>query len=133
MTLYEKRRTVAKKKQRENLVQFKEQARLSKSLVTIDTDAPVLFHLKSLNLNILIQISFFTYLKSWNLDSSLETFSVSDDLSHKRYTSCFGYRCLVQVGQTLESSSVFAIDTETTSKNPMDARLVGIVIFCETG
>jgi len=48
--LYEHVDTIQKKKQRENLVQYKDQAFLSKKLVKIDTDVPLSFHFKDLKL-----------------------------------------------------------------------------------
>ena len=46
--LYEQIDTITKKKQHENLVQYKEQAFLSKKLVKIDTDVPVPFNPENL-------------------------------------------------------------------------------------
>ncbi|MCJ7773637.1 MAG: DNA polymerase I [Desulfobacterales bacterium] len=124
--LYEKVEAIEKTKQRENLIQFKEQAMLSKSLVTIDTDAPVSLKLEDFKLKHPDKDKLSQLFKELEFRQLLETFSVTNDLSHKKYTPVFDEDALSQLIKRLESSGSFAIDTETTSKNPMDARLVGL-------
>ncbi|MBW2179084.1 MAG: DNA polymerase I [Deltaproteobacteria bacterium] len=125
-TLYEKVDEISKKKQRENLIQFKDQAMLSKSLVTIDTDSPISFNVEDFTLKQPDQDRLFQLFKELEFRQLLETFSTADDLSNKTYTGVFDTEDLSTLVNRLESSEVFAIDTETTSKNPMEAKLVGL-------
>jgi len=125
-TLYEKVDKISKKKQRENLIQFKDQAMLSKSLVTIDTDSPISFDVEDFTLKQPDQDRLGQLFKELEFRQLLETFSTADDLSNKTYTGVFDTEDLSTLVNRLESSEVFAIDTETTSKNPMEAKLVGL-------
>lgn len=124
--LYEKVEAIEKKKQHENLIQFKEQAMLSKSLVTIDTNAPVTFKPEDFKLKHPDKDKLSHLFKELEFRQLLEKFSVTDDLSYKNYTPVFDKEALSKLVKRLESSKAFAIDTETTSKNPMEARLVGL-------
>jgi DNA polymerase-1 len=124
--LYENVEAITKKKQRENLIQFKDQAILSKSLVTIDKDAPISFtiddfELKGPDTDTLAQL-----FKELEFRQLLETVSTANDLSNKTYTAIFNEDALSDLIKRLESSGTFAVDTETTSKNPMEAKLVGL-------
>jgi len=124
--LYEKIDGISKKKQRENLIQFKDQAMLSKSLVTIDIEAPISFKVEDFTLKHPDQDKLGQLFKELEFRQLLETFSTTEDLSNKTYTGIFDIAGLSTLANRLESSKVFAVDTETTSKNPMEAKLVGL-------
>ncbi len=124
--LYEKVDTITKKKQHENLVKYKDQAFLSKKLVTIDTNAPISLEpdqiiKKEPDADALSKI--FKNLEFKQLSLS---YSQKSDLSKKKYTGVFDTEALTDLISTLNTAGLFAVDTETTSKNPMRAALVGL-------
>lgn len=126
--LYEKVDTITKKKQKENLINNKEQALLSLKLVTIDTQAPLtfddeLFAKKEPDNNALARL--FIELEFRQLQQS---FPLKADHSGKTYSAVFEETDLDKLIQELSESKIFAIDTETTSINPMLADLVGISV-----
>lgn len=126
--LYQQVDTITKKKQHENLVNFKDQAFLSKDLVTIDTNVQIEFD----------PANYYTiapdYDKLANLFGRLEFNQLKkilprkSDLSKKDYRPVQKIDDLISLVKDLKNSGLFAIDTETTSKNPMLARLVGISV-----
>jgi len=123
--LYEQVGTITKKKQHENLVRYKEQAFLSKALVTINTDAPLTFQMsdypvKEPDTNALAAL--FAELEFRQLQA---TFPKKSDLSNKTYCAVMTTHDLDALIQDLTSQKLIAIDTETTSVNPMQAELVG--------
>ncbi len=124
--LYQQVDTITKKKQHENLVNFKDQAFLSKDLVTIDTKVQIEFDPAS------CCIITPNYDKLTDLFNSLEFNQLKkilprrSDLSKKEYLPVQKIDDLILLVKNLKKSGLFAIDTETTSKNPMLARLVGI-------
>jgi DNA polymerase-1 len=124
--LYEKVDSITKKKQHENLVKYKDQAFLSKKLVTIDTNAPISLEpdqiiKKEPDADALSKI--FKNLEFKQLSLS---YSQKSDLSKKKYTGVFDTEALTDLISTLNTAGLFAVDTETTSKNPMRADLVGL-------
>lgn len=124
-TLYEKVDTITKKKQHENLVNYKEQAFLSKELVTINIDAPFSFQLsdykiKAPDANVLSTL--FAELEFRQLQAA---FPRESDLSNKTYRAVMTAEELETLIKELKSADRIAMDTETTSVNPMQAHLVG--------
>lgn len=126
--LYQQVDTITKKKQHENLVNFKDQAFLSKDLVTIDTNVQIEFDPAS------CCTMAPDYDKLRDLFNRLEFSQLKkilprrSDLSKKEYLPVQKIDDLISLVKNLKNSGLFAIDTETTSKNPMLARLVGISV-----
>lgn len=126
--LYEHVETISRKKQRENLIQFRDQAFLSRRLAAIDTRVPLSFDIESFKakekncdrLSRLFQEMEFSQLQQ----------SVSDvgDRGTKKYSAIRDRSALDQLVQLLQSVKRFALDTETTSENPMKAKLVGLSV-----
>ncbi|MBW2612806.1 MAG: DNA polymerase I [Deltaproteobacteria bacterium] len=123
--LYEQVDTITKKKQHENLVRFREQAFLSKTLVTIDTDAPLAFRLTDFKLkapDTSILSKLFAELEFRQLQN---LFPRETDLSNKTYLPVITTDELDDLIGVLTSAPLISMDTETTSVNPMLADLVG--------
>jgi DNA polymerase-1 len=123
--LYEKLDTITKKKQRENLETFKEQAFLSRKLVTLDTEVPVAldpakFKVTAPDRSTLAEL--YQELEFHQLQQSVPD---QADLSSKDYQAVMDQGQLADLISQLEKSDLFALDTETTSTNPMLAELVG--------
>ncbi|MFH2046200.1 MAG: DNA polymerase I [Pseudomonadota bacterium] len=126
--LYDNIDSITKKKQHENLIQFKEQADLSKKLVEIDTNAPVDFEQDAFcykkpdnqKLSALFQELEFRQLQ--------QSFSGHSDLSEKKYSIIDDIKSLSELVERLKTADHFALDTETTSEKPLKAKLVGISV-----
>jgi DNA polymerase-1 len=122
---------IKKPKQKENLSRFKDQAFLSRRLVTIATDAPVHFYPEAFarsapdtqTLSDLFQQLEFRQLQS--------AFSPAAPPVEKRYAAVTTPAQLDSLLATLTSAGIISVDTETTSQHPMLARLVGISLSTE--
>ena len=129
--IYDNLDIITKKKQHENLVKYREQAFLSKKLVTIVTDIPLSFKpddfaFKEPDNNKLGEL-----FKELEFRQLQQAFPQKTDLSNKHYSSVLNIKELQNLVKKLEKSDFFAIDTETTSKNPMKADLVGLSFSLE--
>ncbi len=117
-----------KKSVREKLSQFAEQARLSKRLVTIVTDLdlnldPEIFKTREMDretvVKILKELEFMSLLKE--LDLSPEPVE-KHEKAYRTILDWEEFDCLLD---DLKKSGRFALDLETTSKHPVDAKIVG--------
>ena len=124
--LYEKLDTITKKKQRENLENFKDQAFLSRELVTIDTAVPVDMELAAFKVTAPDKKKLGELFKDLEFRQLQQSVPDQADLSHKDYQAVMDMDALLKLISQLENSGLFALDTETTSINPMQAKLVGL-------
>ncbi len=119
-----------------NLVQFADQARLSKELATIALDAPVEIDLGKFawtgpKLDLLRplfrELEFFEFLKELDVEGE----KARERATYETVTR----ESLPALCQKLRKVGRFAIDTETTATDPFVAKLVGISLACddETG
>ena len=126
--IYENIDKVTGKKRRENLENYKDQAYLSKKLVTIVKD--VFFETDLLSC---VQkepdneklSKLFDELEFRNLQQSVLK---TTDLSKKEYKGILNKEDLDKLIKYLQSAEIISIDTETTSKNPVLAEIVGISV-----
>ncbi len=124
-----------KGKQRENLENDREQAFLSRQLVTIDTNVPLDIGLDDLrrrpvDLDRLVET--FTELEFHSLVDEFAPSSSGDD-REEDYTLIADEAALEAVIGEIRAAGKFAVDTETTSTDPMRAELVGISLCCAPG
>ncbi|PQP35370.1 DNA polymerase I [Desulfobacteraceae bacterium SEEP-SAG9] len=129
--LYANVEGITKKKQQENLIKFKDQALLSRELVTIDTNAPVTFdadEFRTTEPNSAMLLELFKELEFRQLQ---QAFQEKTDLSEKDYRCIQDPESLADLIGQLEGSKQFALDTETTSQDPMKAKLVGLSFSME--
>ena len=124
--LYESVHTITKKKQHENLVQFKEQAFLSKELVKINIDVPFPFNPENFKYETPDNTRLSKLFKHLEFRQLQQAFPKRSDLSNKNYRAIYDMSALFDLIGQLEAAEMFAIDTETTSKDPMKANLVGL-------
>ncbi len=131
--LYEKVDTITKKKQHDNLVQYKDQAFLSRKLVKIDTNVPLSFDPESYKYKQQTtgESKLYNLFKELEFRQLQKEFTRQADLSEKKYRPIFHMKELSDLVERLENAGLFALDTETTSENPMLAKLVGLS-FCVT-
>jgi len=118
--------TITRKKQHENLVKFKEQALLSQKLVTIDTNAPIGFEAEKFKIKEPDTASLTKLFKKLEFRQLQKAYPEKSDLSNKNYRAITDKDALAELIARLQTVKIFALDTETTSKNPMMADLVGL-------
>ncbi len=126
--LYEKLDTITKKKQRENLEIFKEQAFLCRKLVTINIQAPLTLDPTNFKVTAPDREALAELYKDLEFHQLQQSVPPPDqaDLSSKDYQAIMDQDQLTKLISQLESADLFALDTETTSTNPMLADLVGL-------
>ena len=124
--LYESVHTITKKKQHENLVLYKEQALLSKELVKINIDVPFPFNTENFKYQAPDNTKLSKLFKNLEFRQLQQAFPKQSDLSNKNYHAVYDMSALFDLIGRLEKTEMFAIDTETTSKDPMKANLVGL-------
>ncbi|UCH21985.1 MAG: DNA polymerase I [Deltaproteobacteria bacterium] len=124
--LYAKVDSVTKKKQRDNLVQFKEKAFLSRELVKIETDVPLSCALENFMIQAPDNAKLSKLFKELEFRQLQHAFPVHTDLNEKDYRAIWNIDELSDLVARLETSEIIALDTETTSENPIKAELVGL-------
>jgi len=130
--LYAKLDTLARKKQQENLERFREQAFLSRQLATIRTDAPLALEVQALQVqdpDIRALSGLFRKLEFRQLQQALPQ---TAERRPKDYRAILETAELSALVEQLQSGGIFAIDTETTSPDPMRAELVGLSFSTES-
>ncbi len=129
--VYEQIDAITAKKQRENLLQNREQAFLSRKLVAIDTNAPVMFDADALHVQPPDNASL------GKLFQELEFRQLQQEYFQAVAQKPTAYQCIFTLEELdallarLRECRRFSVDTETTSQNPMTAELVGLSIAIE--
>ena len=124
--IYEKLDTITKNKQRENLENFKDQAFLSRKLVTINTRVPVTLDTAKFKVTGPERKKLTELFKNLEFRQLQQAFPEQADLSSKDYQAIMDIAGLQKLISRLEGAKRFALDTETTATNPMRANLVGL-------
>ncbi|OQX25578.1 MAG: DNA polymerase I [Desulfobacteraceae bacterium IS3] len=124
--LYEQIHEITKKKQHENLVKYKEQAFLSRELATIKTDLPLSHTPEDCKRKSPDTEKLSKLFKELEFSRLQQMFPETSDRSKKNYKAIYDRDALSALISQLETSGLFALDTETTSENPMKAQLVGL-------
>jgi DNA polymerase I len=131
--LYQKVDNIVKKKQKQNLIKFKDQAYLSRRLVKIDRQAPVEFIPENFRLSTTDNDKLSRLFKVLEFRQLQQDYPVLSDLRGKNYHCVQDLTSLKDLVILLNKSKRFAIDTETTSQNPMKAELVGLSFSVRPG
>ncbi len=124
--LYANVEAITQKKQQQNLIQYKQQAFLSKELVTINTDVPVAFNPEDFKAKAPDRTKLAMLFKELEFRQLQQVFPKQADLSEKQYHLVSRSNELADLVARLASVKLFALDTETTSKDPIAAELVGL-------
>lgn len=124
--LYERVNEITKKKQHENLVRYKDQAFLSRELATIKTDAPLSYKPEDFKCESPDTEKLSKLFKELEFSRLQQMFPEASDRSKKNYKAIYDRDALSALISQIETSRLFALDTETTSENPMKAQLVGL-------
>jgi DNA polymerase I len=127
--LYRNLDQVAKKKKLyENLIAGKETVLLSRDLATIDCHVKVKETIEDFKLKPFDTKQAFALFQELEFKSLAREFAQKADASKKVYKLITQVHELEKLARVLTNKELFAIDTETSSKNPMEADLVGISV-----
>ncbi|MFQ6113921.1 MAG: DNA polymerase I [bacterium] len=118
---------------RENLLTHKQDALLSKKLVTIDTDAPVKIDLESLKRNSPDNEKVVELFKELEFSTLLERFTTHQRSPQASYNLVDKKEKLEELLETLRKTGRCVVDLETTDKDPMRAEIVGIAFSVKAG
>ncbi len=124
--LYESVESITAKKQRENLIQYRAQAFLSRDLVKIDLDAPISADLADFKIGPTDTQALSALFQTLEFRQLQHALSQKTDLSDKDYQPILTKEALDRLIVRLKSARIISLDTETTSQIPMKARLVGL-------
>jgi len=129
--LYDRIDEVTAKKQREKLLAHKEQAFLSRRLVTIDRQSPVDFKLESFQVQPPDPQALTDLFQELEFRQLQQEFQQAQPPAATHYHTILDEDELQALIGRLTQCGLFAIDTETTSQYPMQAVLVGISVSYE--
>ncbi len=127
-TLYANLASVARPKLREKLAAYREQAFLSRRLAAIDTRTPVSVDLEALRLAAPDAKALSTLFKELEFRQLQHSVPQAADLSGKDYRAVLDPAARAALVDRRRAAELAAIDTETTSTDPMRAELVGISV-----
>jgi DNA polymerase-1 len=131
--VYERIDEVASKSVRQKLSDHKEQAFLSRSLVTINTDVPLQVHLEDFKANSPDTPALAKLFKTLEFRQLQQDYPVPADLTRKHYAAVMTREDLDQLVSNLSGARIISLDTETTSKDPMKAKIVGLSFSITAG
>jgi len=115
-------------KLREKLAAHQEQAFLSRRLVTIDTHAPLAFDAAALQVKPPDEAALVALFQELEFRQLQHEFQQSRPEPESRYRAILTEAELADLVERLRRRGSFAVDTETTSQNPMNAVLVGVSV-----
>ncbi len=125
--------SVTSKSVRQKLADYQDQARLSRSLVTICTNAPVAASFEDFRIQPADTAALSRLFKTLEFRQLQQDYPMPSDLSRKRYSAITTPEALQQLAERLSASLFVSLDTETTSTDPMKAKLVGMSFSVEAG
>ncbi|WP_425410814.1 DNA polymerase I [Hyphococcus sp.] len=142
-TLLERAEEIKQKKRRENLVEFSEQARISKKLVKLTCDMPVASKIDDFEMRPIDKDKLLSFLKEMEfstltrrVEADIGGGSTSPAPSQTKdavYETIFDEKTLQSWVAKAAQRGLVAIDTETDSLNAMRANLVGVSLSIEAG
>jgi len=118
-------------KQRENLLAFKDQALLSRDLVTICTEAPIVFDAEVYRTTAPDEAKLAEICQTYEFRQLQQRFTAPTEGPAKHYHGIKDAEALAQLVAKLARTDRVALDTETTSQDPMRAELVGLSFAVE--
>jgi len=113
-------------KVRSSLDRYAEQARLSRELATLDSEAPLDWGLEALKLGEPDRKNLQAIFKEMEFAKLLKDFSLQTDHRDDDYRLITGRGEFDDLVQNLKKAGTFALDLESTSIEPMRAEIVGL-------
>ncbi|MDA8404030.1 MAG: DNA polymerase I, partial [Desulfobacteraceae bacterium] len=124
--IYEHMDRITSKIQKEKLTAHKEQAFLSRELARINTNSPIDIDVSSFRVIGPDNAKLAKIFQKLEFRQLQKNFPVESDLSGKQYHAILDERSLSDLIDRLSKVKTVAVDTETTSVDPMTAKLVGL-------
>lgn len=115
-----------KKKVKENLIEYKDQALLSRELATIDTHVPIEFRWDDFLLSPPDEKNLRIIFKELEFHKFLQELFPQKSISYEDYHLITDEGELDELLNILKGAKAFSVDLETTSRNPLNAKLVGL-------
>ncbi|OQX86545.1 DNA polymerase I [candidate division KSB1 bacterium 4484_87] len=132
--IYQNLKKIEPERIRHQLEKYREQAYLSKLLVTIDTNKEIPFDVKKLSLKRADAEKAFSLMKELEFNSLLDRFSSSTEKkSEQKYEIIRSADALEKLINELAGCKKFTLDLETTDVDPMKAEIVGISFSWQEG
>lgn len=122
---------IHKKKLKENLEASRDDAVLSKKLVTIDQDIPIDEDIEDLKVREPEGDVLSWLFRELEFKGLWEQFASRSDPKKKDYGLCVSEEDLLELTERIKKKGMVSIDTETTSSDPHHAELVGISFSLE--
>ena len=114
----------------ERLVEFADQARLSRTLATIDCAVPIDYRISDFAVSPPDNRRLAALFKEYGFVTLMKDLTSSPTLSCEKYRLVLQESELRELVEELTRVPSFAIDLESTSLNPMEARIVGFALSC---
>jgi DNA polymerase-1 len=124
--VFESLQDIKKKKLKENLEKSQEEAALSKRLVTIDRYTPIDEDMADLRVEGPNSQKLSEIFRELEFKSLWEQFAVREERGEKDYHLCLSEESLFPLIEKIKQKGMVSIDTETTSQDPLQAKLLGI-------
>jgi DNA polymerase-1 len=138
--------TIKQKKRRENLIEFAEDARLSKELVTLRTDVKVADTVDTFGVQDIDHAQLVNFLESMEFTTLTKRVRAAADgdipaspaekapaLAEGQYETVYTLEDVQKWADKARQRGVIAVDTETTGLDAMSVRLVGICLATAPG
>ena len=120
---------ITQKKLKQNLQEARDMAFLSKKLVTIERFVPVSDRLESLRVGRPAGETLTQIFREMEFRELWDQFSTRKE-EERDYRLCLTLKEVARLVERIRDKGMVALDTETTSTNPMEARLVGLSFCC---
>jgi DNA polymerase I len=120
-----------KGKNGERLVEFADQARLCRTLATIDCAVPIEYRMEDLAVSAPDTKKLAELFREYGFTTLMKDLTSSATLSCEQYHVVLSEEELRSLVAELARSGAFAFDLESTSLNPMEARIVGFSVSCQ--
>jgi DNA polymerase-1 len=144
-TLLARAEEIKQNKRRENLIEFADQARISKELVTLKLDTPVKDKIEDFAVRPIDKDMLITFLKDMEFSTLTRRVeadlgggvtgaaAVTSEAKEAVYKTVFDEKTLQAWVDEARERGIVAVDTETDSLNAMRANLVGVSMATRAG
>lgn len=129
--VFEHLEQIQKKKLRENLEKSREEALLSRKLVTIDCAVPLSGDLESFRIGGPKRRELADLFRELEFKGLWDQFAFREEETAQEYDLCLSEESLLSLVAAIREKGFVSINTETTGPDPLRARLVGIAFAVE--
>ncbi|MBU2497441.1 MAG: DNA polymerase I [Proteobacteria bacterium] len=122
---------IKKKRLKENLEKSRDDAILSRKLVTIERFVPLDKEIEDLEVGAPDSRKLTEVFGELEFRDLWDQFALRKESARKDYRLCLSEEQLLSLTETIRQKGMVSVDTETTSQDPLQAELVGISFCCE--